>query len=91
MENLFWVVVLSLPILPNLWCIWHASRHEFPTPRERILWIRAGTFAPIIGGILYLCIGCHRVRPFRNPEIDTAEGNNGTMDSGTKKPDDAAY
>ena len=64
METIFWIIALSLPILPNLWCIWHASRHDFPNPDEGRLWVRAGTFAPIIGGILYLTIGMRRARPF---------------------------
>ena len=85
METLFWIVALSLPILPNLWCIWHASRHDFPMPNERTLWIRAGTFAPIIGGILYLCIGRRRARPFRVP----APGA-GNSAAGTGNSDDAA-
>lgn len=63
MKTLLWVLVLSLPILPNLWCIWHASRHSFPGPDERKHWVRAGTFAPIIGGLLYLLIGMRRARP----------------------------
>ena len=68
METIFWAAALSLPILPNLWCIWHASRHDFPMPDERKRWIRAGTFAPVIGGILYLAVGMRRARPFRETE-----------------------
>ncbi len=86
MENLFWIVVLSLPILPNLWCIWHAARHDFPMPGERTLWIRAGTFAPIIGGILYLCIGCRRARPLRQPDIDAASAPRTAADHMTTDP-----
>lgn len=67
-ESLFWACALSLPILPNLWCIWHASRHDFPDPGEQKRWIRAGTFAPIIGGILYLAVGMRRARPFPETE-----------------------
>ena len=78
-ESLFWACALSLPILPNLWCIWHASRHDFPDPGEQKRWIRAGTFAPIIGGILYLAIGMRRARPFseagqRPNQTDTPDG-----------------
>lgn len=64
MDALFWIMVLSLPIFPNLWCIWHARRHAFPVPGEQQRWIRAGIYAPIIGGILYLAIGMRRARPF---------------------------
>jgi len=69
-ETIFWVIVLSLPILPNLWCIWHASRHSFPGPNEQAHWVRTGTFVPIIGGILYLAIGMRRARPLPKPGDD---------------------
>ena len=29
--------LLLLPILPNLWSIWHAMRHDFPGEREKYL------------------------------------------------------
>ena len=74
METIFWILALSLPILPNLWCIWHASRHDFPNPNERVLWVRAGTFAPIIGGILYLTVGMRRARQIRAGEETPAPG-----------------
>ena len=28
------LALLALPILPNLWTIWHAMRHDFPGERE---------------------------------------------------------
>ena len=68
MQTIFWIMLLSLPILPNLWCIWHASRHWFPGPNEQARWIRAGIFAPVIGGMLYLLVGMRRARSF--PETD---------------------
>ncbi len=69
MEVLFWICLLSLPIAPNLWCIWHAFRHDFPGPGERTLWIRVGTFVPVLGGLLYLCIGRRRAMPMNeNPQ-----------------------
>ncbi|MDR3073860.1 MAG: hypothetical protein LBV01_03920 [Deltaproteobacteria bacterium] len=73
METIFWILVLSLPILPNLWCIWHASRHSFPGPNEQTHWVRAGVFAPVIGGILYLLIGMRRARPLPAPGEDNAK------------------
>jgi len=77
METIFWMVALSLPIIPNLWCIWHASRHDFPNPNERVLWIRTGTFAPIIGGVLYLTVGMRRARPIQNKEGSSPSGPKG--------------
>ena len=73
MKTLFWVLLLSLPILPNLWCIWHARRHSFPGPNEQELWVRTGTFVPVLGGLLYLLIGLRRARPLLSPE-DSSSG-----------------
>lgn len=58
------VIMLTLPILPNLWCIWHARNHAFPGPDEQKLWIRTGVFVPVVGGLLYLVFGMRRARPF---------------------------
>ena len=55
--------LLSLPILPNLWSIWHAMRHEFPGEREKYLWTMAAVLLPFIGGMLYLLFGWRRSRP----------------------------
>ena len=63
LKTLFWVVALSLPILPNLWCIWHARNHAFPAPGEQERWVRVGTFVPVLGGLLYLLIGWRRSMP----------------------------
>lgn len=56
------MLLLALPILPNLWCIWHAYSSEFPTPAERLLWMGLGVFVPVIGGLAYLLIGWRRSR-----------------------------
>lgn len=55
--------LLLLPILPNLWSIWHAMRHDFPGEREKYLWTMAAVFLPLIGGMLYLLVGWRRSRP----------------------------
>lgn len=55
--------LLALPILPNLWCIWHAMRHDFPGEREKYLWTLGGVFLPFIGGVAYLLFGLRRSRP----------------------------
>ncbi|MCG8531500.1 MAG: PLDc N-terminal domain-containing protein [Desulfovibrionales bacterium] len=54
------VLTLALPILPNLWSIWHSYKHEFSTPMEKYGWMLAGVMLPIIGGLLYLLIGFRR-------------------------------
>ena len=79
METIFWITALSIPILPNLWCIWHASRHVFPNPDEQKLWIRAGMFAPVIGGILYLTVGMRRAQKIREDSLPSfSDSDNGT-------------
>ena len=55
--------LLALPILPNLWCIWHAAKRDFPRPTEKYLWILGGVFLPVIGGLFYLLLGFRRSRP----------------------------
>ena len=54
------VLTLALPILPNLWSIWHSYKHEFSTPMEKYGWMLAGVMLPVIGGLLYLLIGFRR-------------------------------
>lgn len=99
MDAVFWATLLTLPILPNLWCIWHASRHAFPGPDEQKHWVRAGVFAPIIGGLLYLAIGMRRARPIPSatapafsqaaPENTTVRQNQSVDNSDFSVPDQA--
>lgn len=57
--------LLMLPAALNLWAIWHAMKHDFPLEKERLLWILAGIFLPLLGGILYLLFGLRRSKPLR--------------------------
>jgi len=61
MDIWFYVVLAILP-LPNLWAIWHAYFHRFPTAHERLLWMACGVLVPIIGGFIYLVFGLKRSR-----------------------------
>ncbi|MBO4317105.1 MAG: PLDc N-terminal domain-containing protein [Mailhella sp.] len=56
------LVLLGLPALINIWSIWHASRHVFPGEKEQLLWILAGVFFPVLGGIAYLLFGLRRAK-----------------------------
>ncbi len=56
-----WGVILLLPILPNLWSIWHIFKNDFPTPQEKMTWVLIATFLPVIGGILYVFWGRKKV------------------------------
>ena len=57
---LFAIPLLILPILPNLWSIWHLYRHEFPTPQEKMAWIVAQIVLPVVGGVGYVLFGITR-------------------------------
>ena len=45
------LALLALPILPNLWAIRHAMRHEFPGEREKYWWTLGAVFVPVLGGL----------------------------------------
>lgn len=57
------IVLIVLPILPNLWCIWHAAQHDFPGEREKYFWMLGGVLLPVLGGLAYLLFGWRRSRP----------------------------
>ena len=54
------LALLFAPALLNLWGIWHAFNHTFGTPLERIVWIMACVFIPLLGGLAYLLFGWRR-------------------------------
>ena len=54
------LALLFVPALLNLWGIWHAFNHTFGTPLERIVWIMACVFIPLLGGLAYLLFGWRR-------------------------------
>ncbi len=54
------LALLALPILPNLWSIWHIVHHDFATPAEKKGWIWLNVFLPVLGGIIYICVGRRR-------------------------------
>lgn len=56
------LALLFLPALLNLWAIWHAFNHTFATPLERIIWMMACVFIPVLSGVAYLLFGWRRAR-----------------------------
>lgn len=56
------LALLILPILPNLWAIWHSFHSNFATDQEKMAWIAASVFLPVLGGFAYLIWGRKRVR-----------------------------
>ncbi len=61
MNPVLYYLLLVIPALPNLWGIWHAFKHTFPTGQERLLWICACVFVPVLGGVAYILFGRRRV------------------------------
>jgi hypothetical protein len=53
-------VLLLIPILPNLLAIWHIFHSDFKTGAEKMGWLFAAMFAPVLGGILYWILGYRR-------------------------------
>ena len=54
--------LLAIPILPNLWSIWHAFRHEFSSSTEKMFWIWLAVLVPMLGGVIYIIAGRPRGR-----------------------------
>ena len=54
------LALLALPALINLWGIWHAFTHAFASSTERMGWVVACVFLPVIGGLAYLLFGLRR-------------------------------
>ena len=54
--------LLVLPMLPNLWSIWHIFNHDFRTPQERLAWLGAAVFLPVLGGLAYILWGRKHAR-----------------------------
>lgn len=54
------LLLLVVPILPNLWAIWHIFRCDFNTSQEKMAWLAVAVFLPVLGGIIYLFWGRRR-------------------------------
>lgn len=59
---MFALPLLILPILPNLWGIFHAYKKQFPTPQERAAWLLCLVMLPVIGGVGYILFGRKRTQ-----------------------------
>ena len=67
------IALLFLPALLNLWGIWHAFNHTFETPLERVLWIVACVFVPVLGGVAYVLDSSHDLYRRVNKEMVSIE------------------
>ncbi len=55
---LWWhYILLVLPMVPNLYSIWHIRTHYFADEQQKSLWFLLAVFVPVIGGIVYLALG----------------------------------
>ncbi len=54
------VVLLVVPVLPNLWAILHIFRCDFNTGQEKMVWLAVSVFIPFLGGLIYLIWGRRR-------------------------------
>ncbi len=66
MYNIFFehpvlIFLAFLPILPNLWAIFHIFKNDFDTPQEKMIWLAVSVFIPVIGGLVYLFLGRRRI------------------------------
>ena len=88
-NNLFiWLLLLAIPILPNLWSIWHAFFRVFPSDAERLAWIGACVFIPVLGGIAYILVGRRRAaKPAAANPQETAANEAGTEDKAEEPSD----
>lgn len=53
---------LTLPVIPNLWAIWHSFHAEFATQQEKMVWIAVSVFVPVLGGLIYFFWGRKRIQ-----------------------------
>ncbi len=57
-------LILMIPAIINLWCIYHAFSRVFPSAKERILWLAFCVCIPVFGGVIYFIFGRNRgVKP----------------------------
>ena len=54
------LMMLVLPILPNMWSLKHCFHHDFPTEKEKQRWMMACVFLPCIVGLPYILVGRKR-------------------------------
>ena len=57
---ILFLILLAIPILPNLWSIRHAYYRDFPSPTEKMIWLGISVFIPVLGGLAYLIWGRKR-------------------------------
>ena len=51
------MMLLVLPIIPNMWALNHCFHRDFPAEKEKFRWMMACVFLPCIGGLAYFFVG----------------------------------
>lgn len=60
-DNPILILLIVLPILPNLWAVMHIFKNDFDTPQEKMIWLALAVFIPVMGGLIYLFLGRRRI------------------------------
>ncbi len=66
-----YLALFFVPIVPNLWSIWHVYHRDFPSVQEKMIWIGIAIFIPVFGGLGYLFFGMRRSRKPDPQQPDT--------------------
>jgi hypothetical protein len=54
--------IIILPVLFNLWSIWHIIPRDFRSPQEKMAWLGVAVFIPVLGGLAYIFWGRKHAR-----------------------------
>jgi hypothetical protein len=54
--------ILLVPLLLNLWSIWHIFHHDFRTQQAKMAWLGVAVFIPVAGGLAYVLVGRKHAR-----------------------------
>ncbi len=65
-------IVLLVPMIPNLYSIWHIRTHYFASEQEKSLWFLLAVFVPVVGGIIYLLMGRKKAHKSPLPESENS-------------------
>ncbi len=66
-----YLALFLVPIVPNLWSIWHVYNRDFPSVQEKMIWIGIAIFIPVLGGLGYLLFGMRRSKKTEPQQPDT--------------------
>ncbi|MCE5335566.1 MAG: PLD nuclease N-terminal domain-containing protein [Desulfobacteraceae bacterium] len=56
-------VALIIPMIPTFWAILDIPKRRFARLRYKIIWFAVVSTLPVLGAILYLCLGRRHTQP----------------------------